>query len=255
MRSCARSRIPIAVVVMCTATLPVLKAADGAVAGGAAATPSYIVTGFVGGFVSHSNLRHGPVQLAQRIQRSAPKDTYVQVFENRHRKAAYQSIVHLLDRNHDGVLSDEEKAQARIILFGHSWGAAAVVLLARELNRAGIPVLLTVQVDSVAKLWQKDGIIPENVAAAANFYQSHGIVHGRTEITAADPLKTQILGNYQFDYRKEPVKCEAPSWFDQVITPDHAQSDCDPRLWAKVERLVRQRLEPQPSALAAIPKP
>jgi len=154
--SCVQRRILVVVLVTVTATLPLLQAADSPVLGPPATTPTYIVAGFVGGFVSHSNLRHGPVQLAQRIQRSAPKDTYVQVFENRHRKAAYHIILHLLDRNHDGVLSDEEKSQARIILFGHSWGASAVVLLARELNRAGIPVLLTVQVDSVAKLWQKD---------------------------------------------------------------------------------------------------
>ena len=251
----ARLRILIAVLGTLTATLPLLQAVDSPGLGRPATTPTYIVAGFVGGFVSHNSLRHGPVLLAQRIQRLAPKDTYVQVFENRHRKAAYHTIVHLLDRNHDGVLSDEEKAQARIILFGHSWGAAAVVVLARELKSAGIPVLLTVQVDSVAKLWQNDGIIPENVAAAVNFYQSHGVVHGRAQIAAADPSKTQILGNYRFDYRKEPVKCEALSWFDQVVTPDHAQSECDRRLWAQVEDLVRQRLEPQPGALAAIPKP
>jgi len=250
----ARCRILVAVLVTFSATTPLLTAADGAVAR-RPATPTYIVAGFVGGFVSHDSFRHGPVQLAQRIQNSAPKDTYVQVFENRRRKEAYQTILRLLDRNHDGVLSDEEKAQARIILFGHSWGAAAVVLLARELNRAGIPVLLTVQVDSVAKLWQKDGIIPENVAAAANFYQPHGILHGRSAITAADPSKTQILGNYRFDYRKEPVRCEELSWFDRHITPAHAQSDCDPRLWVQVEDLVRQRLEPQPSTVAANPKP
>lgn len=255
MSACARCRILAAALVASAAATPVLVAADGAVAGYSPATPTYIVAGFVGGFVSHDNLRHGPVQLAQRIQRSVPKDTYVRIFENRHRKAAYRTILRLLDRNHDGVLSDEEKTQARIILFGHSWGAAAVVLLARELNRAGIPVLLTVQVDSVAKLWQQDRIIPENVAAAANFYQLHGVVHGRAQITAADPSKTQILGNYRFDYRREPVKCDAPSWFDQVVTPDHAQSECDPRLWAQVEDLVRQRLEPQPRTFAAAPQP
>jgi len=240
---------------MLTATTPQLTAADGAVVGRSAATPTYIVAGFVGGFVSHDDPRHQPVQLAQRIRSSAPKDTYVQVFENRRRRDAYRTILRLLDRNHDGVLSDEEKAQARIILFGHSWGAAAVVLLARELNRAGIPVLLTVQVDSVAKLWQNDGIIPANVAAAVNFYQPHGMVRGRAVITAADPSRTEILGNHRFDYKKAPVKCEAPSWFDRVVAPDHAQSECDPRLWAQVEALVRQRLEPQSGTLAAIPQP
>jgi len=252
---CARSRISsAALVAFATVAAPALKAADGAVTSRSQAAPSYIVAGFVGGFVSHDDLHHAPVQLAQRLQRSEPKDVYVQVFENRRRKTAYETILRLLDRNHDGILSDAEKNQARIILFGHSWGAAAVVLLARDLKRAGIPVLLTVQVDSVAKLWQKDRIIPANVAEAVNFYQSHGIVHGRSEITAADPSKTQILGNYRFDYKKEPVRCEELSWSDRFFTPGHAQSECDPHLWSQVETLVRQRLEPQPGTVAANPQ-
>jgi hypothetical protein len=229
-------------------------AADGGIAVRPEAT-SYIVVGFVGGFVRHDNPHQAPVQLAQRLRNSIPKGSYVQVFENRHRKTAYRTILKLLDRNHDGVLSDDEKAQARIILFGHSWGASAVVLLARELNRAGIPVLLTAQVDSVAKFWQKDTIIPENVAAAVNFYQPHGLVHGRSEIVAADRSRTQILGNYRFDYKKEPVRCENLSWFDRYIAPSHAESECDPHLWSQVEGLVRQRMAPQPDAVAANPQP
>jgi hypothetical protein len=127
-------------------------------------------------------------------------------------------------------------------------------MLARELDRVGIPVLLTVQVDSVAKFWQSDGIIPDNVAAAVNFYQPYGWIHGRSKITAADPSKTEILGNYRFDYKKTPVKCEQASWFDH-LTPNHAESECDPRLWSQVEDLVRQRIEPRPGAMAAIPQP
>jgi hypothetical protein len=69
-------------------------------------------------------------------------------------------------------------------------------------------------------------------------------------IAAADPAKTEILGNFLFDYRKDPVKCEAATWFDR-LTPSHAQSQCDPRLWTQVENLVRQRLQPQPSTVAA----
>jgi hypothetical protein len=214
---------------------------------------SDIVIGFVGGFVRHNNPHQGPVRLAESIQRFLPKDAYVKVFENRRRKAAYSAIIRLLDRDHDGVLSDQEKSQARIVLFGHSWGASAVVMLARELNHNGIPVLLTVQVDSVRKLWQKDGVIPANVVAAVNFYQPHGIIHGRSEIIAANPARTQILGNYLFDYREHPVACTGLSWFDRTVTPSHMQSECDPHLWSEVEQLVLQSLEAEPAAFAAVP--
>jgi pimeloyl-ACP methyl ester carboxylesterase len=215
-----------------------------------------IVIGFVGGFVRHGSLKHGPVQLAQRLQREVPKSSsYVEMFENRHRKKAYKTILRLLDANHDGVLSQREKERARIILFGHSWGAAAVVMLARDLRRAGIPVLLTVQVDSVAKLWQSDSVIPDNVAEAVNYYQPHGIVHGRAKITAADPSKTQILGNYRVDYRKDPVACGENSWYDRFFTPGHVQSECDPRVWSQIEEMVKERIAPETKAAASMLPP
>ena len=244
----------VAIFATLAAAAPSFGAADGAVAS-LPPTTSCILIGFAGGFVRHDDPLHGPVRLAHKLQQELPKSASIQVFENRHRKAAYNSVLRLLDSNHDGVLSDKEKAQAHIILFGHSWGASAVVMLSRELNRAGIPVLLTVQVDSVAKPWQRDKVIPENVAAAVNFYQPHGFVHGRSLITAADESKTQILGNYRFDYRKDPVQCEGGSWFQRTFSPNHLESQCDPRLWTQVETLVRQHAEPPPATVAALPQP
>lgn len=236
--------------------LPAAHGADGGVSNRPPASSlSSIVVGFTGGFVRHDNMRHGPVQLAQRLRQNSPPGTYVRVFENRHRRDAYKTILSLLDRNHDGRLSNEEKEQARIVLFGHSWGAAAVVMLARELERDGIPVLLTVQVDSVAKFWQQDRIIPQNVAEAVNFYQPHGLIHGRQVIRAADDSKTQILGNYRYDYRQTPAECGKMAWADRTFTPSHMQSECDPKLWSRVELLVRQTIAKDAGVADSIEKP
>lgn len=243
LRLAAFRAVVISLVILCAALPLVSRALDSeALHSETTPTPANIVIGFVGGFVGHENPHHGPVQLAQRIRQSVPQGTYIRVFENRHRKQAYETIVRLLDADRDGVLSAEEKARARIVLFGQSWGASAAVMLARDLRRDGVPVLLTVQVDSVAKLWQNDSVIPDNVAEAVNFYQPHGFVHGRAQIMAADPARTDILGNYRIDYHKDPVQCPQASWFDRVLTPDHMQSECDPHLWSQVENLVRQRL-------------
>jgi hypothetical protein len=250
-----RFRASVVSLTILAATLPAsASGVNTAVVGSAApAVASNIVIGFVGGFVDHENPHHGPVQLAQRIRQTVPRGTYVRVFENRRRKRAHDVIVSLLDTNRDGVLSVDEKSRARIILFGHSWGAAAAVMLARDLRREGVPVLLTVQVDSVAKLWQNDSTIPDNVAEAVNFYQTEGIVHGRRHITAADPAKTEILGNYRIDYKKDPVECPGASWWDRVFTPGHMQSECDPNLWSRIENLVTQRLSPQATSVAVAP--
>jgi hypothetical protein len=252
--------LAVLVVTVATGTLlsGTMLAADGseaAVTSGSEPATTAIVIGFVGGFVRHDNLHHGPVQLAQRIQRTVPKSTHVEMFENRHRARAHAVILRLLDTNHDGVLSAEEKNSARIVLFGHSWGGSAAVLLARQLRREHIPVLLTVQVDSIAKPWQDDSAIPDNVAEAVNFFQPHGLLHGRAQITAADQSKTEILGNYRTDYRKQPVQCPEASWSDHFFTPGHMQSECDPRVWSHIEDMVRQRLLSQELATASNPKP
>jgi pimeloyl-ACP methyl ester carboxylesterase len=255
MRRFAPFRFSLVTLSILAVTIPTLgRAVDASLLRPATtATPSNIVIGFVGGFVSHDNPHHGPVQFAQQIQRTVPKDTYVRVFENRRRKQAYATVLRLLDTDRDGVLSAEEKARARIILFGHSWGASAAVLLARDLRREGVPVLLTVQVDSVAKAWQDDSVIPDNVAEAVNFYQPHGILHGRRQITAANPARTEILGNYLVDYKKNPVQCPEASWAERVFTPGHMQSECDPHLWSQIESLVRQRLNSSYASSATAP--
>jgi hypothetical protein len=236
----------VALVILAVAAPCQCRAVDAvALSSNVTSSPSNIVIGFVGGFVGHDNSHHGPVQLAQRIRRVVPKDTYVRVFENRRRKLAYDTVLALLDSDGDGALSPFEKTRAHIILYGHSWGASAVVLLARDLRRQGIPVLLTVQVDSVAKVWQNDSVIPDNVAEAANFYQTQGIVHGRRKIIAADPAKTEILGNYHIDYKTNPVECPQYSWLYHHLTPGHMQSECDPHVWSQIESMVRERLSPQ----------
>jgi len=236
------------------ATVP-LRAEGGAIAH-VQNTPKYILIGFVGGFVRRDNPHHGPVQIAEHMELTDSNDAYVRVFENRHRKAAYHIILHLLDRDHDGSLSAAEKDQAHIILFGQSWGGSAAVMLARDLNHVGIPVLLTVQVDSVAKPWQNDRVIPPNVAEAVNFYQPHGLIHGRRSIRASNTSRTEIIGNYRFDYRRTPIHCQSTlTWADRLFTPGHAQSECDPKLWGEVETLVREHMESQPNVAIADPQP
>jgi hypothetical protein len=194
-------------------------------------TPA-IVIGFTGGFVRHDDMVHGPVQLAERLCRDLPAGTYVQVFENRRGEQAHAEILRRLAAAHEGSASPEEKQQARIILYGHSWGATQAILLARELEKDGVPVLLTVQVDSVAKPGQNDFLIPANVAAAVNFYQATGMLHGQAQIHAAESARTQILGNYKFDYAAHPAACYGPyPWYDRVFMKAHTEIECDPNVW------------------------
>jgi hypothetical protein len=218
----------------------------------ASPAPQIIVIGFVGGFVRHDDLVHSGVQLAARLRQDYPSGVYVNTFENHQGDQAHRQILQLLDTNHDGALSSEEKRDARVVIYGHSWGASETVALANQLNRDGVPVLLTIQVDSVAKSGEDDSVIPANVAQAVNFYQSDGLLHGRPAIRAADPERTRILGNFRQDYAAKPIRCDAYPWWDRVFMKSHIEIECDPRVWKQVESLIRSKLPPPARSTAAV---
>ena len=215
------------------------------------ATPPAMVIGFVGGFVKHDARAHSTVQVVEHLRNEYREGVYVRSFANRHRDQAYKEILRRLDGNNDGTLSADEKHNARIVIFGHRCGASETVTLARKLEREGIPVLLTIQVDSVAKVGQNDSVIPANVGQAINFYQPDGIVHGRPQIRAADPVHTEILGNFRYDYGAKPIRCEGYPWFDRILVKAHTEIECDPKVWSQVESLIYKKLSPEAPATAA----
>jgi hypothetical protein len=208
----------------------------------AESTPArVIVVGFVGGFVRHDNAIHREVQMATDLRAAYPSGVEVRTFENHQGRQAHQEILRLLDSDRDGALSAEEKLKARIVLYGHSWGASEALSMARALQKDGVPVLLTIQVDSVWK-GKDDKLIPANVAEAINFYQLDGLLHGQRQILAADPLHTQILGNFRSDYRTKPVNCDGYPWFARVFMKPHIEIESDPNVWDRVDSLIRSEL-------------
>lgn len=221
-----------------TLAAPVLHSVDSS----RAEPGTTIVIGFLGGHVDRANSAHAEVRLAQKLREEFGSGIDAETFENRRYNDAYNRILALLDTDHDGHLSPDEKRRARIILYGHSWGAAAVLALARQLRDTGIPVRLTVQVDSVPHFGQNDSVIPPNVAKAVNFYQPQGHIHGEPVITPDDPARTQILGNFRFDYSLETRPCEGYPWWDRYLMKGHIQIECDPKVWSQVESLIRAEL-------------
>jgi hypothetical protein len=201
--------------------------------------------------IKKNNTIHREVQLAMHIRQDHPVGVYAQVFQNSHGEKAFQQILHLLDTNHDGTLSPAEKQHARIILYGHSWGASETVNMAHQLQADKIPVLLTILVDRVWKIGAGNPLIPSNVAQAVNFYQLNGLLHGRPTIRAANPAKTQILGNYQFDYDKIHVSCDQYPWYARLFMGPHIEIENDPRVWNQVQSLISAKLPPEQATTTA----
>ena len=204
----------------------------------AAAGDKLILIGFMGGNVSAGNLTHRGASEAKELQQRYPLEMRAAVFANHDGKAALRSVLAMLGAGPDGRLSASEKSAARIVIYGHSWGASETVALARRLNELSIPVLLTVQVDSVGKVNEDDGVIPPNVREAVNFYETEGLLHGRSTIAAMDPAKTTILGNFESSYKATPVPLDGYPWFARTFMRSHIEIENDPSVWGKIEALI-----------------
>lgn len=243
-------------VALCSAALaPLAHAASGPdtakpALASATAQPIRIVVGFMGGRVQANNLLHKEATLAQNLREETHGNVHVLVFANHNGGAALRSVLALIDQNGDGKISDAERKAVDLAIYGHSWGASETVALARQLQAENIPVALTVQVDSVQKPGENDSEIPSNVAEAANFYQSDGLLRGRTAIHAQDPSKTRILVNQQYHYdAAHTVNIDKFPWFARTFMRQHIMIENDPAVWDRVEAYLRDAMQPRTPAL------
>ena len=198
----------------------------------------------MGGRIGAYDMRHREAQLARDLERRHPEAIHAIMFANHDGSAALRTVLRLFCEQSpspipEKCMSPEARHAARIIIFGHSWGASETVTLARRLNRLDIPVLLTIQVDSVQKANEDDRSIPPNVRSAVNFYQSQGWLHGRSAIKAADPQHTTILGNFESSYREHNVPCDGYPWLARTFMHSHIEIENDPAVWARIEDMIQ----------------
>ena len=95
---------------------------------------------------------------------------------------------------HSGPFTQAEIDEApRIILIGHSTGGWAMLKVARDLRDKGIPVELTVQLDSVGIT---DYTVPSNVKRSAIFHAKDFLMLLTTKsIRMEDPQRTKLVAN------------------------------------------------------------
>jgi len=205
-----------------------------------------LVIGFLGGRESWDNQHRGVRKLALKLRAMNVGGVHVETVENTKRSVALALVRSAFDRNRNGELDERERASARLIVYGQSFGGAAVVKFARQLDTMGVPILLTVQVDSVGR---DDAVIPPNVARAANLFQRDGFtIRGEREIRSADPLRTTILGNHRFTYRGKTIDLSEVSWFKRLLQRAHTKMDHDPEVWGLVEKTILDVLATEQTA-------
>ncbi len=198
-----------------------------------------LVVGFLGGFDRWHEEHRGVRKLALRL-RDKPR-VHAETVSNHHRETALAWLMRSLDTDGSGILDPAERTAARVILYGQSWGAAAALHTARDLDTLGIPVLLTVQIDSVGR---GDHVIPANVRSAVNFYQHDPLtIQGRGSIHAGDPARTKILGNFERSYMGKTADPASVSWVRRRFGGSHAAMEADPVLWKQVERYIDDAIQ------------
>ena len=206
-----------------------------------------IVIGFLGGFAKRDT-KHPEVWFGAYLREHYSSAIDVSVFSNHHWRKAMNDVLRLLDTDEDGKLTARERSQAKIIVYGHSWGASEALAFAGRLERLKIPVLLTVQIDIVPKPGQKPNLIPSNVEAAINFFQSEGPLHGRSEVVAEDPQRTEIIGNFHMTYEGHRIDCGNYPWFARTFNKPHDEIENDARVWNQIALLIDSRLSSLRSA-------
>jgi hypothetical protein len=197
-----------------------------------------LILGFLGGRENWDDSSRGVRQLAMKIDSMNLADVHIETLENRKRDLAMELILNTFDSNQNGYLDERERGRARLIMFGHSLGGAAVVKVSHNLSDMGIPVLLTVQIDSVGFTYD-DHVIPSNVRRAANLFQLDGwLLVGEDKIVPQDPDKTKIIANLKFDYKDKEIDMSGVPWERRLLSVPHSKMDADPEVWSTVERLI-----------------
>jgi hypothetical protein len=194
---------------------------------------STLVIGFLGGWEPWDSPERSVRRLALKL-REQP-GFYAESCGNHNRDTAMEFLHRALDADANGEIDAVEAKRVRIILYGQSLGGWAVLRTARDLEKWGVPVALTVQIDSVGV---GDNVVPANVRSAVNLYQHEPLtIQGETEIRAADPTRTQILANRRFNYGLLGGPKPTGFW-RKKFGGAHAKMESDPKVWNMVESFI-----------------
>jgi pimeloyl-ACP methyl ester carboxylesterase len=201
-----------------------------------------IIIGFVGGFVRSHDMKHPEVQFAAHLREAYPSEVHAEVFSNHDGKHALRRVLQLLSEDEAGLPTSLLKDKARVIIYGHSWGASQAVTLAQDLGRLDIPVSLAILVDSVHKPGHDDAVIPPNVRNFVNFYQTRGLIHGRSAIRASDPKLTNMIGNFRMAYEDRYIDCDNYPWIARHLNKPHHEIENDPLVWEQISSMIDSEL-------------
>jgi hypothetical protein len=152
-----------------------------------------IYAGFVGALETSDHKASGVVQIRDMLRGPGYTDVCSNSFLPYTPSAALDWILTYFPSRTVLLTPEDWRSAPKIILVGHSTGGWAVLSVARQLRRRGIPVELTVQVDSVGIT---DLTIPANVKASAIFHARDILLFLTTKrLKLEDGKQTRLVAN------------------------------------------------------------
>jgi hypothetical protein len=71
------------------------------------------------------------------------------------------------------------------------------------------------------------------------------------KITAADPVHTELLGDFLFGHKEMPAECSRCRWLTRHLFRGYTAIECDSQVWSRIEGLIDQNSSAE-QATAAI---
>lgn len=173
---------------------------------------------------------HETVKIIKEKTLDSGKSLNIPVRFERHWFTRWRSVSKKIQANH---------GRSKVVLIGHSWGAAGAVQLAKDLFKKNIPVDLLVTIDTVSVAGiSKASAIPANVRVNYNFYQTSDLFfhahqknqrQGTTDLAGIHNVKILLGLTYsphlKIDNKVEPlvssqIKLLMLGRLDQLTLPD-----------------------------------
>jgi hypothetical protein len=157
------------------------------------ATCKVLYLGLVGGLETPNNSRSGVVRIRDLLRGSEYPNVCAQSCSPYVWESGLRWILAHFPSHGGPMTKDEMRRAPKVILVGHSLGGWAVLSIARNLQRKGIAVELSVQIDSVGIT---DHTVPGNVRNAAIFHARDALYPLITKrIKPEDPSQTTLVEN------------------------------------------------------------
>lgn len=201
---------------------------------------STLIVGFLAKFEENGDKREPGNMLAVRLRALQLPGVYIETAGDSSYGDALKLVLAAAGRNSQGACAPQGCRDVRFIFYGYLHGAEEMLKATRKLGSHGLPVALAVELTNAGAC---GGTIPSNVARAADIcLDQRWADHGRKQVRAEDPAKTQILANLRTSTAGRWLDISEATQPDPKDWPREPYLEFDPIAWNHAEDFILDEL-------------